>query len=157
MYFFIVWYYRFFDQTLRRPIRLGTEELLVAEQWNKTIGDLGEDLARRWIWTRGMKVLFRQFKAKGGGEVDIVVRDGEVLVFCEVKTRTSTQFGRPADAVDREKQQLITRGANAWIQELGFLPLLFRFDILEVILSDGEIPVINHIPNAFQSAPRLLA
>lgn len=129
----------------------------MAEQWNKTIGDLGEDLARRWIWTRGMKVLFRQFKAKGGGEVDIVVRDGEVLVFCEVKTRTSTQFGRPADAVDREKQQLITRGANAWIQELGFLPLLFRFDILEVILSDGEIPVINHIPNAFQSAPRLLA
>jgi len=157
VHFPIVWYYRFLDQTLHRAIRLDGEEPVEAGRWNQNIGDLGEDLARRWLWAHGIKVLYRQFSAKGGGEVDIVARDGDVLVFCEVKTRTSTEFGRPADAVDREKQKLITRGANAWIQELGFIPLLFRFDIIEVILTDGKVPVINHIPNAFQAAPRLLA
>jgi putative endonuclease len=157
VHYWLFWYYRFFDRTLCRPVCLGEEDRLESGQWNQFIGDLGEDLARRWMWSRGIKVLYRQFSAQGGGEVDIVARDGEVLVFCEVKTRTSAQFGRPADAVDQEKQKLITRGANAWIQELGFIPLLFRFDIIEVLLIDGEIPEINHIPNAFQAAPRLLA
>ena len=105
----------------------------------------------------GMKVLYRQFEANGGGEIDIVARSGKVLVFCEVKTRTTEKFGRPADAVDREKRKLITKGANAWIQELGFIPLRFRFDIIEVILEEDEFPVITHLENAFQSAPRLLA
>lgn len=109
------------------------------------------------MWAHGMKVLYRQFTAPGGGEVDIIARDGEILVFCEVKTRTSEQFGRPADAVGTEKRKLITRGANAWIQELGFMPLRFRFDIIEVILRDGEVPEIRHIESAFESAPRLLA
>ncbi len=105
----------------------------------------------------GRKVLFRRYRPKGGGEVDIVARDGEVLVFCEVKTRTSRDFGRPASAVDAEKRRLLTRGANAWIRELGFTPLLFRFDIIEVILIEGERPDIEVIENAFPSATYLLA
>lgn len=121
------------------------------------IGDLGEDLARRWFWANGMKVLYQQFVAPGGGEVDIVVRDRDILVFCEVKTRTSKKFGAPSEAVDRGKMKLITKGANAWIRELGFMPLKFRFDIIEVVLIEGQRPEINHIENAFQSAPRLLA
>ena len=136
---------------------MGNREDFEPGEWNQRIGDLGEDLARRWMWAHGIKVLFRQFEAHGGGEVDIVARSGKVLVFCEVKTRTSDKFGRPADAVDREKRKLITKGANAWIQELGFMPTVFRFDIIEVILKDEQIPEINHIENAFQSAPRLLA
>ena len=159
MYRLIVWYYRFFDRSWRRPVDLksaddGSDK---SSSWNQRIGDIGEDLARRWMWAHGMKVLYRQYVANGGGEVDIVARHGEVLIFCEVKTRTSRQFGRPADAVDQEKQKLITRGAHAWIRELGYTPLLFRFDIIEVNLTEGEIAEINHIENAFKSAPRLLA
>lgn len=157
MHHFIVWYYRFLDRHLRCRLNLGEREDFETGEWNRRIGDLGEDLARRWLWTHGMKVLYHQFTAPGGGEVDLIARDGNILVFCEVKTRTSKQFGRPGQAVDKEKQELISKGAQAWIMKLGDIPLLFRFDIIEVILINGEEPEITHIENAFQSLPRLLA
>ena len=157
MYWHYVWFYRFIDQQLKRPVDLGERDQLEGGQWNRKIGDLGEDLACKALWAGGKKVLYRQFTAPGGGEIDIVVRDRKTLVFCEVKTRTSKKFGRPADAVDYKKRRLITRGANAWIQELGFVPAVFRFDIIEVILIEGKLPEIRMIENAFQAAPRLLA
>lgn len=138
-------------------MNLGDRDDFEAGEWNRRVGELGEDLARRWLRANGRKVLYRQYTAPGGGEVDLVVRDGEILVFCEVKTRTSKRFGRPADAVDSEKRHLITKGAKAWIRELRYSDLVFRFDIIEVILIDGELPEINHIENAFQSAPHLLS
>ena len=157
MHWLYVWFYRFIDQQLNRPVCLGDPGELDRGEWNQRVGDLGEVLACKSLWARGKKVLYRQFTAPGGGEIDIVARDGEILVFCEVKTRTSKKFGRPADAVDYKKRRLITRGANAWIQELGFVPAVFRFDIIEVILLEGELPEVKIIENAFQAAPRLLA
>ena len=67
----------------------------------------------------GRKLLYRNFRSPKGGEVDLVARDGKVLSFVEVKTRTSEKFGRPLDAVDREKEKLIERGANEWLRLLG--------------------------------------
>lgn len=157
MHWLVVWFFRLFDRLLRKPVALGSRDEYESGEWNRRVGDLGEDVACRWLWKSGRKVLYRRYTAKGGGEIDIVLREGKILIFCEVKTRTSKQFGQPAEAVDREKRALITRGANAWIQELGFLPVLFRFDIVEVFLIEGEKPEVNHIENAFRSAPRLLA
>ena len=79
----------------------------------------------------------------------MVYRDGEILAFAEVKTRTSEQFGQPAQAVNQEKKALIIRGANAWLKALGRPEVIFRFDIIEVILQDGQRPEIRVIEAAF--------
>ncbi len=81
--------------------------------------------------------------------MDLVCRDGKVLVFVEVKTRRSLEFGAPADAVDLEKQRLISRGAIAWLRLLGFPEVQFRFDIVEVLMT-GEATSFYIIKDAFQ-------
>lgn len=113
------------------------------------IGELGEILAAKHLRQLGRKVLFRNYRGVHRGEVDIVARHGQTLTFVEVKTRTSTAFGRPADAVNAEKQRLIQRGAQDWLRQLGNPRLSFRFDIAEVILIPGEVPYIHLIENAF--------
>jgi putative endonuclease len=97
------------------------------------------------------KILYRNFRAPRGGEVDIVCRDKTCnsLVFVEVKTRRSSYFGPPALAVNRDKQNLIARGALAWLRMLGYPPILFRFDIVEVIVDERKTS-FNIIRNAFQ-------
>ena len=102
------------------------------------IGELGERIAVDFLKAEGRKVLYRNFRAPKGGEVDIVARDGKMLSFVEVKTRTSEKFGRPLDAVDREKELLIERGANEWLRLLGTREIPIRFDVVEVILRRGR-------------------
>lgn len=72
----------------------------------------------------------------------------DTLVFAEVKTRTGDEAGRPADAVDRAKEELISRGARAWLKLLDRPEVNFRFDIVEVVIGDAE-PRINVIKSAF--------
>lgn len=117
---------------------------------NAEIGRAGEVLASKWLKKHGRKVLYRNFAGPKGGEVDIVCRHGDTLTFVEVKTRTSEKYGRPADAVNLEKQKLIQRGATEWLRMLNRPVLSFRFDIGEVILTEGEKPVVRIIENAFQ-------
>ena len=107
-------------------------------------------MAARFLETRGYRVLRRNYRPRGGGEVDLVCRQGDTLVFVEVKTRRSLAFGRPHEAVDRAKQQLITRGARAWMRRLGGENNVYhRFDIVEVLAEPGKPPVCEIIPNAF--------
>jgi len=113
------------------------------------LGRIGEDLAYHSLRQDGLKVLYRNFRAPNGGEVDIVCRDGETLVFVEVKTRSSEDFGRPMDAVDAEKQGLVARGGIGWLRLLGFPKILIRFDVVEVIAAEGKVPEINRIADAF--------
>jgi len=93
-------------------------------------------------------VLHHNYRAPGGGEVDLVCRDGDTLVFVEVKTRTSEAFGTPAEAVTATKQHLIARGALAWLKLLGNPEIHFRFDIVEVRIT-GKKAEVNVIKNAF--------
>lgn len=141
-------------RSLSRPFRLTPEgsRLERAE-----LGLLGEDLAVKWLRLNGRKVLHRNFRAPHGGEVDIVCRHQDVLVFTEVKTRTSEAFGRPADAVNPDKQRLIQRGAQEWMRLLGRPKIKFRFDIVEVLLIDGHRPQVGVIENAFQMPDGSLA
>jgi putative endonuclease len=113
------------------------------------LGREGERLAARFLRQQGCKILYRNFRAPHGGEVDIVCRDGDTLVFAEVKTRSSNYFGTPAEAVTADKQRLISRGALAWLRLLDHPDILFRFDIVEVVFTNG-IPSLNRITNAFQ-------
>lgn len=114
------------------------------------IGRRGEQIARAWLRAQGAKILFTNFRAPQGGEIDIVARDNQQLLFTEVKTRTSTDFGRPLNAVNRKKQSLIRRGANEWLRLLGTREVPWRFDVIEIILSEGSLPKIHRVENAFQ-------
>lgn len=111
---------------------------------------MGEWIALRWLRGEGRKVLARNFKAVTRGEVDIIARHGAVLTFVEVKTRTRVDWQRPADAVGPEKQQLIIRGAQGWLKELHPLEVPFRFDVVEVVLQEGQLPQVGVIEDAFQ-------
>ena len=115
------------------------------------IGRRGEAIAGRWLRGQGCKVLYRNYRAPDGGELDIVCRHGKVLAFVEVKTRTSTAFGRPAQAVTLDKQALIQRGATAWLRLLGCPEIPWRFDVIEVLLIQGHKPLVNWIQAAFNT------
>jgi putative endonuclease len=133
-----------------RPLRLFRRRLAGRVMGRTEIGSLGEWIAARWLSTHGRRVLYRNYRGVNRGEVDIVARHRDVLTFVEVKTRTSTAFGRPADAVGADKQRLIQRGAQDWLRLLGHPRIKFRFDIAEVILTEGELPHVHIIENAFQ-------
>ena len=112
-------------------------------------GARGEKLACRYLKRSGYKILLRNFRGRSGGEIDVVCRDNDTLVFVEVKTRGGEDFGRPVEAVDREKQKRISRGALAWLRMLDNPDILFRFDVVEVIVADDAKPRLELIKNAF--------
>jgi putative endonuclease len=113
-------------------------------------GARGEKLAGRFLRSYGYKILYRNFKPRGGGEVDIVCRDGDTLVFVEVKTRGGEEFGRPIEAVDRQKQLRISKGGLAWLRLLDNPDVIFRFDVVEVLWSEEGEPRCELIQNAFE-------
>lgn len=94
-------------------------------------------------------MLVRNFRAPKGGEADLVVRHEGVLCFVEVKTRREGTRYRPSTAVNRKKRQLLRKASRAY---LGMLPdpsMPVRFDIVEILLADGQSPKINWIKQAF--------
>ena len=119
-------------------------------------GARGETLACQHLRRAGFKILYRNFRGRTGGELDIVCREGDTLVFVEVKTRGSEEFGRPFEAVRSDQQRRISRGALAWLRLLDNPDILFRFDVVEVVMPERGKPRVELIRNAFQlSAPYL--
>lgn len=113
------------------------------------MGDYGEKVAVDWLRANNCKVLARNFKGRKGGEVDIVARDKDRILFTEVKTRRKDSVMRGLAAVNRKKQALIQRGANEWLRRLGTREVPWRFDVIEVEVSEGEIPKVCRIENVF--------
>jgi putative endonuclease len=110
----------------------------------------GERQAERWLANRGYRILGRRVRTGWREELDLVARDGEILVFVEVKTRRSEVFGRPVASVNRAKRLALSRAAVHYLKRLGFPPICFRFDVVEVVGIAGDpAPVIRHIANAF--------
>jgi putative endonuclease len=136
-----------FSRWLNSPCRLtGPEGLARDRRW---IGEYGERIAVDFLRASSHRILKRNFKGPRRGEVDIIARHDRLLLFVEVKTRRSDTKIRPLDAVDKTKQQLIERGANAWLKLLKTRNLPWRFDVIEVLLEEGEKPKINHVKDAF--------
>ena len=113
------------------------------------MGDDGEKVAVDWLRANNCKILARNFKGRKGGEVDIVASDGEQLLFTEVKTRQKDAMLRGLAAVNRKKQALIQRGANEWLRRLRTREIPWRFDVIEVEVSEGEKPIVRRIENVF--------
>ena len=136
-----------FSRSLNAPCRLISADGQVRDRmW---LGNYGERVAAAWLRAQGCKVLAKNFRGPHRGEVDIVARDGRVLLFVEVKTRQEGTKVRGFEAVGKDKQRLIERGANHWLKRLGTRELPWRFDIIEVHVKDGLKPRLNHIKDAF--------
>lgn len=115
----------------------------------KLLGDRGERAAERFLRRQGYRILARQHSSRFG-EIDIIARDGEWIVFVEVKTRRSGAAGLPVEAVDARKQRQMTRAALAWLKRHRLLHWRSRFDVVGVLWPDGQRqPQIDHIRNAF--------
>lgn len=111
-------------------------------------GRRGEDLAVAFLLNRGYRILERNWRRKSG-EIDIIAAQGPVLVFCEVKSRSSSVCGSGAEAVNRRKQLHIIHTALLYLQQEKRPDVPCRFDILEVNLVDPAQPQLNHLINAF--------
>lgn len=107
------------------------------------IGKLGEDLATKYLYSINYKIIDRNFSCRQG-EIDIIARDGNELVFIEVKTRTNSCYGKPAEAVNYIKQQHIEKVAKYYIYKNHLENEYIRFDIVEVYISNNK-NIINHI------------
>ena len=111
-------------------------------------GRVGESAARRHLRRTGLKFLTANYRTKSS-EIDLVFRDGDCLVFVEVKARTKGGWTRPSAAVNQRKRGLLGQAAKEYLRRLGNPETKFRFDIVEVLLLDGEVSDVRHLPNAF--------
>ncbi|MEN8190775.1 MAG: YraN family protein [Thermodesulfobacteriota bacterium] len=116
----------------------------------RTTGRRGEQLAAEFLESLGYSVVERNFRW-GGAEVDIIVRTDSTLVFVEVKTRKSSSFGSPAEAVTLKKQQQINRVALNYLTRCKGPKMNIRFDVIAVVITERTGPQIEHIPNAFEA------
>lgn len=108
------------------------------------MGGYGEAAAARHLTGLGMVVLDRNWRSRSG-EIDLVLRDGQVLVFCEVKTRASAAYGSPCESVSATKLARLRRLAAEWMEERGLRCPEVRFDIVGICLSDPLDRRIEHV------------
>jgi putative endonuclease len=115
-------------------------------------GKTGEDLAVEELERRGYAILDRRWRNRAG-EIDIIARDGETLVFVEVKAREDHEFGDGTESVTMRKRQTIVRLAKQYVQEARWTDRLCRFDVVTIHLDSGQ-PVVTLYPNAFDESGR---
>ncbi len=115
-------------------------------------GRLGERAAKKHLQRLGLKFLTANFSSSRG-EIDLIFRDHDCLVFVEVKTRSSELWTRPAAAVNARKRRLLSLTALDYLRLLKNPEVRIRFDIVEVLLDNGEAREIRHLPNTFALAP----
>ncbi len=121
----------------------------VLRAWlNRLLGDRGERLAARHLRRQGLRVILRGYRT-AQGEIDLIARDGDTLVFVEVKTRRQ---GQPAEAVTLEKQRRLTRATLQFLKQHRLLSVPCRFDVVAIVWpDDSRNPIIEHIRNAFEA------
>lgn len=118
---------------------------------NKLTGNYGEDIACEFLEKQGYEIIERNFKCKIG-EIDIIAKDREEIIFVEVKTRNILQYGKPAEAVDKPKKKHIYRTAEYYMLIHNILDVFVRIDVIEVYLNKKTYK-INHIKKAIIDRP----
>ncbi|MEU4420964.1 YraN family protein [Actinoplanes sp. NPDC024001] len=114
----------------------------------RAVGAYGERLAAQHLQASGLVLLDRNWRCSDG-EVDLILRDGDDLVFCEVKTRRTATFGSPAAAVDLRKIRKLRLLAARWLAQSGVRPRQVRFDVVEVLPQARGATRLVHIRSAF--------
>ena len=113
--------------------------------YKKLLGRAGEVKAAEFLKKKGYEITDKNFKTRIG-EIDVIARDGEYVVFVEVKTRTDDLYGAPSEAVDYKKREKYRLVAAEYLQKHELTDVPCRFDVVEI--ENGKI---NHIENAFQA------
>ncbi|OGC50252.1 YraN family protein [candidate division WWE3 bacterium RIFCSPHIGHO2_01_FULL_40_23] len=111
----------------------------------KDLGRIGEDIAERYLLNKNFVILERNFRSKRWGEIDIIARDGETIVFVEVKTRSSNRYGNPYEAVTKYKLKALRNSANYYLFTHN-LKCLARIDVISINFNFGKYG-INHFTN----------
>ena len=106
----------------------------------RQLGAWGEDRVAAWYEANGYTVVDRNWRCRQG-ELDLVARRGRTVVFCEVKTRSSTAFGAPVEAVTRTKQARLRVLAARWLEDSDLVAREIRFDVASVL--DGQLEVLE--------------
>lgn len=115
----------------------------------KRLGEWGEAEARRYLETKEYVFMGRNFRVPEG-EIDLVMQDGDIVVFIEVKTRTSDSFGTPEESVSREKRKRLIRAAWAFLQERERIDASWRIDVVAIEASPNwTIQRLDHYQSAF--------
>ena len=118
---------------------------------HKLLGNNGERKAVHFLRQQGYRILERQHRHQFG-EIDIIALDGDQIVFVEVKTRRTTDAGKPFEAVDLTKQKKIARAALAWLKAQRRLNQSCRFDVISIVWeSENGSPEIDHFKHAFEA------
>lgn len=118
-------------------------------------GDAAEDAAEAYLAKKGMETVGRNVRA-GGGEIDIVMRDGGTLVFVEVRFRESEEFGTPEESIDQAKRLKVVRAARGYLSGIPASSWTeARFDVVAVV-GNGETRVIRHHTSAFDGKGKVL-
>jgi len=111
-------------------------------------GEYGEILARKYLEEQGVRLLETNFRFHHG-EIDIIAEEGEVLIFCEVKTRFSEAFGTPEIAVTAQKQRQIRKIAEAYLAVRRIRDRICRFDVVAIRVDNG-VATVHHMRDAFR-------
>ena len=112
------------------------------------LGSRGESIAAAYLTSAGLRLLDRNWRCREG-ELDIVARDGDALVFCEVKTRRGTAYGHPVEAVTSAKQRRLRTLAQRWLAAHHEHARDLRFDVVGVLVRGEGPAVVTHLPGAF--------
>jgi len=112
------------------------------------IGNYGERVAAAFLRQNGYRVLTRNYRTTRG-ELDLICRHGDILVFVEVRTRASTDFGRPIETIGAAKQDALRYAARRYLELLNREDIHYRFDAVEVMLNTGQTPVCTLLSDIF--------
>lgn len=136
-------------------MRLWRKLVLSRKVRNVESGEWGERQAEQHLCAKGWKILGRRVRYGSREEIDLVARDDKTLVFVEVKTRSSENFGRPIESVNRRKRQLLCRAAARYLVKLKNPRVYYRFDVVEVVGNPSSgVQDLRHTVNAFQMDPK---
>jgi putative endonuclease len=114
----------------------------------RAVGAYGERLAEQHLREQGLVVLARNWRC-AEGEVDLILRDGDDVVFCEVKTRRGDRFGSPAEAIGPAKVRRLRRLAVRWLEQSTLSPREIRFDVVAVLPRQRGAADVEHVRAAF--------
>jgi len=130
---------------VERIVELGLEYYMIKR---KTLGNRGEKIAVNFLRRRGYQIIERNYRSFLG-EIDIVAKEGENIVFVEVKTRSSTDFGLPEEALSYDKRCRLTRLALNYLTHHKIKNVNSRFDVVSILMDESEVENIQLIKDAF--------
>ena len=114
----------------------------------KQVGDRGENIAVDYLLNQNFEIIETNYRY-GHGEIDIVAKERDVLVFVEVKTRKNLEFGYPVQAITKNKQRQVRKIAEAYLYEKKIIDTDCRIDVIAILFRKDLPPKITHIKNAF--------